>query len=299
MDLSDRMKEYESAEAGRRFMRRLPVLVRIDGKRFSKFTKDLEKPFDERFAECMIGTTKQLVREFKPVLAYTQSDEITLLFYEDGPDSQIAFDGRISKMVSVLAAFTSVQFNGWLGTTLPDKTEDEPIFDCRAWQVPSKEEAANVFLWREMDAARNSIQMAAYAAFGHSKTNNKNTKEMQEMLFNEKGINWNDYPDHFKRGTFVRRYTVERELSAEELADIPAEHRPKPGAKVLRTEIRSFTLPQLRKILNRTAVIFDGVDPDRLLEEEVAPSPSVCEGSTEAVEDLKKQSFVEKYGPMG
>ncbi len=59
--LGDRMKSYESVEAGRRFLPLLPVLCRLDGKNFSKFTKGMNRPYDERMSKCMVETTKVLV----------------------------------------------------------------------------------------------------------------------------------------------------------------------------------------------------------------------------------------------
>ena len=63
-----------------------------------------------------------------------------------------------------------------------------------------KEEVTNLVYWRQVDAARNSVQMAARAQFSHAQCDNKNVAELQEMLFQEKGINWNDYPIRWKRG---------------------------------------------------------------------------------------------------
>jgi tRNA(His) 5'-end guanylyltransferase len=80
------------------------------------------------------------------------------------------------------------------------------------------------------------------------------------MLF-RKGVNFNDYPAFFKRGTFVRRSTVERAFTAEELARIPEQHRPNPGATVSRTRTITLDMPVFSKVTNREAVIFDGAAP--------------------------------------
>src|SRR5581483_5540743 len=98
-----------------------------------------------------------------------------------------------------------------------------PMFDARVWNVPSQDEAANYFLWRERDARKNSVAMAAQSVCSHRELQNKNGSDMQEMLF-QRGINWNDYPPQFKRGTFVRRKLVERPFTAAELEKLPAGH---------------------------------------------------------------------------
>jgi tRNA(His) 5'-end guanylyltransferase len=213
----------------------------------------------------MINATKELVEEFHPVVAYTQSDEITLLFHAEGPDSQIAFDGRIAKMTSILAAYASAAFGMALcihaHASLAHKADYMPIFDCRCWQVPNKEEAANVFLWREQDATRNSISMAAHRYFGAKKIHGVNTSMLQEMLFKEHNVNWNDYPDHFKRGSFVRRVAVQRELTEAERFAIPEAHRPALGATCIRSELKVMPSPRLASLDDKVAFIYDGDIP--------------------------------------
>ncbi|KKL92895.1 hypothetical protein LCGC14_1880070, partial [marine sediment metagenome] len=103
-NFGDRMKMYEKAESGRRFMPLLPVYARLDGRSFSRFTKGFNRPYDKRMSEAMIDTTKYLVEETNALIGYSQSDEISLVWYSDSIDSQIFFDGKIQKMVSVLAA---------------------------------------------------------------------------------------------------------------------------------------------------------------------------------------------------
>jgi tRNA(His) 5'-end guanylyltransferase len=102
------MKEYEQAEAGRKTMPRLPVIARLDGRNFSKFTKGLERPYDTRLMNLMREVMSNLVDEADACCGYTQSDEITLVFDDEKP---AFFEGKIAKMNSVLAAMTSVRFN--------------------------------------------------------------------------------------------------------------------------------------------------------------------------------------------
>ena len=85
---------------------------------------------------------------------------------------------------------------------LSDKTAGFKIatFDSRVFNIP-KEEVANCLLWRQQDATRNSIQAVAQANFPHKLLQGKNTNELQELLWQEKNINWNDTPTHLKRGS--------------------------------------------------------------------------------------------------
>lgn len=257
--LGDRMKLYEATEAKRRFMPLLPIYARIDGKSFSKFTKGMDRPYDVNMSRAMIETTKYLVDQTDARMGYTQSDEISLVWYSDSIDSQVFFDGRIQKMTSVVAAMTSVKFLVMMQELFPERVATKlPVFDCRVFQLPNKAEAANTFVWRERDATKNAISMAAQSVCSHKSLQHKNGNEMQEMMW-QKGINFNDYPAFFKRGTFVQRRKVLRTLTDVELARIPEQHRP--TGPVMRTEILELDMPPFTKVTNRNEVIFDGVDP--------------------------------------
>ncbi len=269
-DLGDRMKVYELAEAGRRLMPLLPVLARLDGRAFHCFTRDLERPFDPVFSRMMIDTTLWLAEQTNAVVAYTQSDEITLAWLAAGPDSQVFFDGRIAKLTSVLAALATVRFNQLVGERLPGHASRLPVFDCRVWNVPNRDEAANAFLWRERDATKNSVSMAARACFGHAELDGKSAAQMHEMLW-QKGVNWNDYPAYFKRGSFVQRRTVRRPFTTEELAALPPLHevRRNPALVVERTRYQVLEMPPLGRVSNRVEVLFDAAEPIMVSKERV------------------------------
>jgi tRNA(His) 5'-end guanylyltransferase len=261
--LGDRMKHYETAEAGRRLMPLLPALARLDGRAFHSFVRGLARPFDKRLSDLMIDTATFLVRETGAVVGYTQSDEITLAWVPEEFDEQIFFDGRIQKMTSTLAALCAAHFNRRLPAFLPGEyAERLPVFDCRVWNVPTLEEAANTFLWRELDATKNSISMAARAYYDHAEVHDRSGREMQDLLW-RKGINWNDYPVLFKRGTFIRRRKVSRTFTAGELEALPEKHaaRSNPGLLVERTECLPLALPPLAKVGNRAGVLFRGEEP--------------------------------------
>lgn len=259
--LGDRMKMYESAEAGRRLLPLVPILARIDGRAFHSFTRGMNRPFDAGFARAMIETTVHLVEETCASMGYTQSDEITLVWHQTKLASQVWFDGRICKMVSQLAAQATLKFNQILnGGSMQPYAQRGPTFDARVWSVPNRTEAANVFVWREWDATKNSISMAASHYYSDKELHGKNGSEKQEMLF-QKGVNWNDYPAFFKRGTYVQRRKVTRPFTAAELESLPPLHaaRTNPGLTVERSDVFVLDLPPITSIENREALIFDGM----------------------------------------
>jgi len=259
-DFGNRMKDYERHETGRKFIPLLPVYARIDGRSFSAFTKGLNRPYDRRLANLMIETTRYLVQETNAVMGYTQSDEISLAWFSHSVDSQIFFDGKIFKMTSVLAAMATAYFNKHLAEYLPEKSDNMPVFDCRVFQLPNCVETANAFLWREQDATKNAISMAARHYFPHNKLHGKSGKEMQEMLWKECNINFNDYPAFFKRGTFLQRQLVYKELPPEILNKIPEEHRP--TGPIERQIVVKIEMPRFSQVKNRVNVIFNGANPE-------------------------------------
>lgn len=223
--LGDRMKTYEYVT--RNYLtRKLPVIIRIDGKAFHSFTRGLKKPFDEIFVKSMQDTMKYLCENVQGcVLGYCQSDEITLVLvdYQDR-ESCAWFDNNIQKMVSISASMATLAFNRVFKTnsettlrringaftctdeefryanTLEKCISNGAMFDSRVFILP-KEEVANCLIWRQQDATRNSIQSVGQANFSHNQLNGKNCSNIQDMLMLEKGINWNDYPTHLKRGS--------------------------------------------------------------------------------------------------
>jgi tRNA(His) guanylyltransferase len=261
-DLGDRMKMYEGLHCSQRFIPLLPIVARIDGRAFHTFTRGMDRPFDQRLHGAMVATAEHLAKETNANLVYTQSDEISLVWHSTSIKSQIWFDGRVCKMTSQLAAQATLAFYRAILVSMPEYADRMPSFDARVWQLPTRGEVANMFIWREQDATRNSISMAASTVYSDKELFGKNSKEQQEMLF-QKGINWNDYPDAFKRGVYVQRVTKAVPFTTEEIETLPPSHeaRSNPDLLVARRFYETKTLPIFASIVNREAVIFDGIFP--------------------------------------
>ena len=253
----DRMKMYENIEAQRAFMPGLPICVRIDGRAFHTFTRGMKRPYDEDMSNAMVETMKYLVEQTFACIGYTQSDEITLILSDA---KEPLFGGRISKLTSLFASMATAKFN----EVIHKKYHDKPLaqFDCRCWQVPNRTEAVNELLWREFDATKNSISMAARAYYSDKQLLGKNGSQKQDLLM-EKGVNWNDYPAFFKRGTYAKRLVIERPMSDEEWSKIPKEHQETLGRNtpVKRSVIQTLDMPIFSKVTNRVDVIFEDAKP--------------------------------------
>jgi tRNA(His) 5'-end guanylyltransferase len=127
--IGDRMKSYEAHETSRRSMKRLPICVRVDGRAFHTFTRGLDRPFDEGFSKAMIETCKFLVSETHAKIGYTQSDEITLIFWDSTHSGEPLFGGKLFKLTSVLASLATGGFMSQIPEHIPSKVGVIPSFD--------------------------------------------------------------------------------------------------------------------------------------------------------------------------
>lgn len=250
-------KSYE-ASTEHQLVPGLPVVARLDGRSFSTFTLGLVRPYDAVFSQCMQDTAAYLMETMQAVLAYRQSDEITLVWPNQTPEQAIMFDGRVMKLATTLAATASVKFNQLLMTRLPRYAAKLPTFDARVFQYPSLELAAENLLWRETDAMRNSVTNLAHVQFGHSRMHGVSVREKLRLL-DDSGHPWSAMPEVYQRGVYLRREKVLRLLSAEVLAKIPEAHRP--TGPVARNEVMPFALPLLETLANPVQALFQGATP--------------------------------------
>jgi tRNA(His) 5'-end guanylyltransferase len=240
----------------------LPVIIRLDGNNFSKWTVGLERPFDERLVQLMTETTKFLVKETNAVIGYTQSDEITLILYSADRNSALYNDGKKQKILSKLTAKCVNFFNERRKDLLPYHNKTA-IFDCRIYQTPTLHDATVQLLWRENDATKNSVQSLAQSLYSDNDLFKINTDQMKDMMINEKGVNWNDLPAKLKRGTYVKRIKTSKPFSAEEIEELPKLHqaRKNPNLIMERSVITEVVLPVFQKIQNRVETIFFDEEP--------------------------------------
>jgi len=200
MKLEDRMKEYESI-SDFILTPKIPMIIRVDGKCFHTLLGDAEKPFDVKVIQNMWKTGTVLCSLIAGAkIAYVQSDEISILIRDDESiETQAWLNKRIQKLCSIAASIASVTFTREYGKTA--------YFDSRCFILPEYE-ILNYFIWRQQEATRNSIAALAHVNFSNKQLHQKNVDEMQEMLFKEKAINFNDLPTYIKRGACILKFKV-------------------------------------------------------------------------------------------
>ena len=226
--LGNRMKEYESRNQYY-LQKRTPVAIRVDMRAGHTFTRGFVRPFDEVFGNAMVRTMEYCAKNIgNCVFAYHQSDEITFILVDYAKlETDAWFDYRTDKLCSIAASMATMAFNKYfqdevqkyIDSVYPISNTDEEIklidiysravekgamFDARAFNIP-KEEVCNLIYWRQLDAIRNSIQMVGQANFPHKELHEKSCNMIKDMLYEEKGINWDDFPTHKKRGSACRK----------------------------------------------------------------------------------------------
>lgn len=248
---------------------KLPVIIRLDGNNFKSWTKSLNKPFDDRLSQIMTDTTKMLVEETNAIVGYTQSDEITLILYSPDKKSKIYHEGKKQKILSKLPAKCVNFFNDKVRELIPEHNKNA-VFDARIYQTPTLHDAAIQLLWRENDAARNSKQMLARSIFSHNEVENLNTNQLQDKMMLEKGVNWNNLPVKYKRGTYIKRVKTISPFTAEEIENLPPLHhaRKNPELVIDRSVITPIEYPIFSRIENKVGVIFNDEMPILKTEDE-------------------------------
>ena len=229
--LGDRIKHNYEEASKMRLTRRMPVIIRLDGKAFHTFTHGFKKPFDEVFNKAMQSTMKYLCENIQGcVLGYTQSDEITLVLIDyQTLETSAWFDYEVQKMCSVSASMATLAFNKYFNEYYLESIAEKcgeldsydlahdaarrkgAMFDSRCFNIP-KEEVTNCILWRQLDAERNSINTLAQSLFSHKSLQGLGRKEIIAKMETEKGVTWENLPTTQKRGSCcVKKTEVAKE----------------------------------------------------------------------------------------
>lgn len=197
--LGDRIKGYEN-ESKVFLKKKMPVVIRVDGKAFHTFTKGCEKPFDYKLVTSMamaaIDTAKKM-QGFQ--FGYVQSDEASFFLRDyDTPETSAWFDYNKSKLESITASLMTAHFNvHWMLMGNGGIAN----FDARAFNVPQND-VINSFLWRAQDWKRNSLNMIALCHFSVKELHGKSCEERKIMLDN-KGVDWKAYDPIYRNGTWL------------------------------------------------------------------------------------------------
>lgn len=195
-ELGDKIKSNFEDALRIRLPRRTHVVIRIDGRRFHTFTKGLERPYDRRLADALDAAALALAPEMSGCrLGFGQSDEYSFLLTDFASEHEkMWFDGNMQKIVSVAASIFTAHFT---------KAFASATFDARVMVIPRRADVEQYFIWRQLDATANSLNMLASAHYSHDELLGKSTAEKHDLL-HAKGVNWSRAETSFKRGRVIR-----------------------------------------------------------------------------------------------
>lgn len=207
--LKDRIESYQTL-SDYKLLPRLPVIITVNGRSFSKTTNLLDKPYCPKFAECMINTMLKLCTDIEGVIfAYQHNDEIVLLTRNDQNNETVPwYENRVQKIASIVSSIATLHFNRCCNA-IDSNLINDTMFYSQIFVVPNYVEAINTFIYKQQHNFQTSIQFSCF--YELIKKYDKNTiKEMLsglsideriDLLYQECGIDFNNYPDVFRRGS--------------------------------------------------------------------------------------------------
>ena len=195
-DLGDKIKRNFEDALRIQLPRRTHVVIRVDGRRIHTITKHLERPYDRRLADALDTAALALASEMLGCrLGFGQSDEYSFLLTDFGSEHEkMWFDGNVQKIVSVAASIFTANFT---------QAFSPATFDARVMVIPQRADVLAYFVWRQLDASANSLNMLASAHYTHDELLGKSTAEKHDLL-HAKGLNWAHAETSFKRGRVIR-----------------------------------------------------------------------------------------------
>lgn len=206
--LKDRIDSYiESTNI--KLLPKVPLIISVNGRSFSKNTSLLDKPYCPKFAECIFSTMLKLCSDIDgSVFAYQHSDEITLAIRNDQSlDTNPWYDNKVQKICSAVSSIATMHFN-MCADKININLLGEPIFITNVYAVPNIAEAINSFVYKQQQNFQTSIQFACFYEL-LKKYDKPTIKEMLaglsvdekvDLLHQECNIDFNEYPDEYRRG---------------------------------------------------------------------------------------------------
>jgi tRNA(His) guanylyltransferase len=211
--LKDRIAVYENA-VDTKLLPRVPLIITVNGRSFSKITSLLDKPYCPNLAECLYSTMLRLVNEVDgAIFAYSFNDEIVIIARNDQTlETNPWYDNKVQKIVSAISSVATLYFNNCAMSNDLNLMGDS-IFLTKAFVVPNITEAINVIVSKQQQAFQSSIHFACFYEL-IKKYNKEEIKEMLvgtsldekiDLLHQEGDIDFNNYPPEFRRGVACYR----------------------------------------------------------------------------------------------
>lgn len=213
LKLKDRVISYmETADS--KLLSKLPLIIMVNGRGFSKVTTLLEKPYSNKLSECFYSTLVKLVQEIDgSVFGYQFNDEIIIVARNDQSlDTLPWYNNSTQKIASVTSSIATLQFNNY-AAALDLNLMGDPIFYSHAFVVPDVTEAINVIVSKQQQAIMSSINFSCFYELLKKYHKNdiremltsKSVDDKINLLQQECSVDYNKYPLSFRRGVACYR----------------------------------------------------------------------------------------------
>lgn len=207
-NLNSRINSYKEM-CDYKLLGRVPLVISINGRAFSKVTSLLDKPYCSKFGECILSTMLKICTEIDgAVFAYQHNDEIVVIVRNDQNNDTVPWcDNKIQKITSSVSSIATFHFNK-CANAIDLNLLGEPIFISQIFAVPNVMEAINTMVHKQQQNFHTSIQSACLYEFlkKYDKATILNmlsglsVDEKIDLLNQECNIDFNQYPIIFRRG---------------------------------------------------------------------------------------------------
>lgn len=208
MKLKDRIDSYQDV-SDHKLLGRVPIAIVINGRSFAKLTSLLDKPYCKKFAECILSTMLRVCTEVEGALfAYQHNDEIIIITRNDqNQETTPWYDNKVQKIASVTSSIATLHFNN-CANAVDLNLMGEPVFTSQVFALPNMMESINTIIHKQQHNFQIAIQLACMYELlkSHDKNNIRemltglNVDEKVDLLNQECGVDFNDYPLVFRRG---------------------------------------------------------------------------------------------------
>lgn len=193
---------------------KLPVIISINGRAFSRITSLLDKPFDNKLNECLVYAMQKLLIDIDgSVFGYQFNDEIIIISKNDQTvESTPWYDNDIQKIVSCASSLATNYFSE-KSTELNLILTNPSIFLTNVFTPPSYQEVVNYLIYKQYYNIQQSVYNACY--YELLKTFDKpqikelltgaTLEEKINLLKDHCNIDYNDYTPSYRFGTACYR----------------------------------------------------------------------------------------------
>jgi tRNA(His) 5'-end guanylyltransferase len=202
------MVSYEESTEYK-LLRKIPVVLKIDGRSFATITRNIQKPFCHKTMSMMSGTMLSLVKQIDgAIFGYTYSDKIIIVLRNDRSETEDPwFGNNIQSICSTTSSLATYEFlhNVW-EIDNPPQFEGSITFKTKVFGVPSITEVINYLIYSQYCCMQYAINSILHSVIGRSSVLDGISLEDRKKALDEAGISLDDFPSAFRFG--VASYVV-------------------------------------------------------------------------------------------